>query len=417
MTRVLKKNRRTYCLLLLLSFMTTAIYAQQDSLLFNLESYSVSDTYYYKPKSFQYKLYRWKMRRDSIRATQKVHWTLLGGPSYSSENSLGLTAAVLLGFRLNKQDTISHESYAPFSVAATLNGTLVLNGSLALFMKEDKIRLSVKYMYRKAPSHYFGCGYETIEQTERSDSTTKFRLQKFQILPYVQYEVLKNMYAGAMVDFQYIAADRLAKRIEADAYFNKFSHDYRCVGYGFSLLYDTRNDIATATSGFMLSGLFRTYGKYVGSNYDYSLFELEYKHFQNIFRPRSTLAWTAKAQMTVGDVPFTELPTFGADSNLRGFYSGKYRDKSMAYTLIEYRHMFGTPEALERGRLYAKFGFVCWGGCGTIAPDPSGWTKWKWNIGAGLRFQVQPNKNIRLDLGKGIGEKGVSFYMSMTEAF
>ena len=46
-----------------------------------------------------------------------------------------------------------------------------------------------------------------------------------------------------------------------------------------------------------------------------------------------------------------------------------------------------------------------------------GWNKWKLNFGAGLRFQMQPGKNFRLDVGKEPGQPGMQVYMNMTEAF
>ena len=45
------------------------------------------------------------------------------------------------------------------------------------------------------------------------------------------------------------------------------------------------------------------------------------------------------------------------------------------------------------------------------------WNKWKLNFGAGLRVQMQPGKNFRLDIGKEPGLDGVQVYMNMTEAF
>ena len=143
---------------------------------------------------------------------------------------------------------------------------------------------------------------------------------------------------------------------------------------------------------------------------------MEYRQFQNVFRERSTLAWIAKTQIGVGDIPFTELPTFGSPNDLRGYLIGKYRDKSMAYGIVEYRHMFGSQEQYDMGKFLSKFGFVAWVGTGTIGETPKEWDKWKLNYGVGLRIQLQPGKNFRIDFGGGPGQKW-GFYMNMTEAF
>ena len=121
--------------------------------------------------------------------------------------------------------------------------------------------------------------------------------------------------------------------------------------------------------------------------------------------------------MSFGDVPFTELPMFATPNDPRRYYWGQHRDKTMAYAIAEYRHMFGSEEAYRKGRFYSKLGFVVWGGAGTIGNTPAEWTRWKWNFGAGIRIQVQPHKNFRFDVGKAPGQKGLLFYMNMTEAF
>jgi len=146
------------------------------------------------------------------------------------------------------------------------------------------------------------------------------------------------------------------------------------------------------------------------------MLELEYRQFRQVFKRRSTLAWTAKTQIGMDNVPYSELPNFGNPFDLRGYAWGKYRDKSMAYGIIEYRHMFMSQEAYARGAFWSKFGGVAWIGTGTIGKTPADWDKWKLNYGIGLRIQLQPRKNFRLDIGKEPGQKW-GIYMNMTEAF
>ena len=95
---------------------------------------------------------------------------------------------------------------------------------------------------------------------------------------------------------------------------------YFNVGIGGLIQYDTRDDVATPTRGMLLGANFKLFGKYWGGAYNYEIIELEYRQFKNVFRPRSTLAWIAKSQIGLGDIPFTELPTFGSPFDLRGYY-------------------------------------------------------------------------------------------------
>ena len=117
----------------------------------------------------QIQRYHKQLHKDSIRANKRIWWSILGGPSYTPEASFGVGGAVLASFRLNKNDTISQRSFIPAGFNITLNGTFVFAGAGTLFFNENRFRIYISYGYRNEPSHYFGKGYETIEQIEKRD--------------------------------------------------------------------------------------------------------------------------------------------------------------------------------------------------------------------------------------------------------
>ena len=354
----------------------------------------------------QLKRYYRQLRKDSIRAHKNIWWSVLGGPSYTPEASFGVGGAVLASFRMNKQDTISQRSFLPAGLNLSINGTIVVAGAGTFFFNENRFRIYMNYGYRNEPSHYYGKGFEKAENLERGDSTTRFHRSYFQLYPRFVWEVRPHFYLGGLFDLNYTKVSDVNPVMEEDPYFQQFKRKYFNVGIGGLIQYDTRDDVATPTRGMLLGANFKLFGKYWGGAYNYEIIELEYRQFKNVFRPRSTLAWIAKSQIGLGDIPFTELPTFGSPFDLRGYYMGKYRDKSMAYGIVEYRHMFGSPAKYKSGNFWAKCGFVAWVGTGTIGETPFDWNKWKLNFGAGLRFQMQPGKNFRLDVGKEPGQPG-----------
>lgn len=362
------------------------------------------------------KRYKRQQRKDSIRANKNLWLSILGGPSYTPEASVGVGGAMLASFRLNKQDTISQRSFLPIGFNLSLNGTIVVAGAGTFFFNENKFRIYTSYGFRNEPSNYYGKGFDDISQVEMSDSTTLFKKRSFQLYPRFVWEVKPHLFVGGLFDINYSKSFDINPLMAQDAYFNKFKSSYLNVGLGGLVQYDTRDDIATPQHGVLLSVNAKLFGKYFGGAYNYQQVELEYRQFKPIFRPRSTLAWIVKSQLSFGDVPFTELPSFGSPFDLRGYYWGKYRDKTMTYGIVEYRHMFGSPEAYKSGNFWAKLGFVAWGGTGSISNVPFNWDKWKFNYGVGLRIQMQPGKNFRIDVGKEPGQ-GMLFYMNMTEAF
>lgn len=357
-----------------------------------------------------------QIRRDSIRANKKVWTSILGGPSYTPEASVGVAAAVLMSFRINGQDTVSQRSFLPMGINASINGTVAVAGAGTLFFRENRFRIYTKYGYREEPSNFYGVGFDEINSVERSDSTTFFNKTSIYFNAQYVWEVYPALYVGGVTDINFSNSRDINSLMAENSYIDQHSLRYTNVGLGVFIQYDSRDDVATPSSGLLLSATANVYSKALGGRYNYQRLDFEYRQFQPLFH-RATLAWTARAQMSYGDVPFTELPTFGSPFDLRGYYVGQYRDRSAGYGIVEFRHMFGSQEAYKRKDPISKFGYVAWFGAGTLGATPAYWNEWKLNYGAGLRVQIQPGKNVRFDVGKGQGGDGVMVYFNMTEAF
>ena len=102
------------------------------------------------------------------------------------------------------------------------------------------------------------------------------------------------------------------------------------------------------------------------------------------------------------------LARLGSESILRGYYSARYRDTTLAAFQVEYR----LP-------VWWRFGMVGFAGYGQVA-DSIGRLKigeFKYSVGLGIRFRIDRKEgtNIRLDLGFGKGSSGN--YLSGGEAF
>jgi len=365
----------------------------------------------------QLKRYYRQLRKDSIRAHKNIWWSVLGGPSYTPEASFGVGGAVLASFRMNKQDTISQRSFLPAGLNLSINGTIVVAGAGTFFFNENRFRIYMNYGYRNEPSHYYGKGFEKAENLERGDSTTRFHRSYFQLYPRFVWEVRPHFYLGGLFDLNYTKVSDVNPVMEEDPYFQQFKRKYFNVGIGGLIQYDTRDDVATPTRGMLLGANFKLFGKYWGGAYNYEIIELEYRQFKNVFRPRSTLAWIAKSQIGLGDIPFTELPTFGSPFDLRGYYMGQFRDKSSHVMMAEYRQMINTDKSNWVKKMLNHVGYVAWGGCGFMGPTPGKIEGVLPNLGLGLRIEVQPRMNVRLDFGRDMVNKQNLFYFNMTEAF
>ncbi|CCZ82496.1 BamA/TamA family outer membrane protein [Odoribacter laneus] len=400
-------------------FLALPAFTQQDTAKLTVPKDTLTVTEQLTARQLK-QLYR-QHRRDSIRAHKKVWLSILGGPSYNPEASLGIGGAMLMTFRMNKYDSLSQRSFIPVGFNISINGTFVAAGAGTLFFNENKFRIYIKYGYRTEPANFYGIGYDEIKRAEElrdlfnKDSVT-FHKASVQFFPRFVWEIRPNIYVGTLLDYNYYYGKDMPYWMEQNPQVRKYGNKYHNIGIGGLFQYDTRDDVATPFSGIFLSAMGTLYGKYLGGDFNYEMIELEYRQFRQVFKRRSVLAWTAKSQIGIDNVPYTELPNFGNPFDLRGYAWGKYRDKSMAYGIVEYRHMFMSEEAYKRGAFWSKFGAVAWVGTGAIGKTPVDWDKWKFNYGVGLRIQLQPRKNFRLDIGKEPGQKW-GIYMNMTEAF
>ena len=356
-------------------------------------------------------LYKKELRRQRV-AKRNLHYNILGGPSYTPDFGLLIGGSALMTFRMNPSDTTQQRSVVPMAIALMFEGGLNLFTKPQLFFKGDRFRIFGVFAYKNTLENFYGIGYSTNKDYPRGEDTSEYRYSGVQVNPWFLFRLGKsNFFAGPQIDFNY---DKITKpaagMIEQPSYIaaGGTDHGYSNLssGVGFLLTYDTRDVPANAYRGTYLDFRGMMYNKAFGSDNNFYRLEIDYRQYKTLGK-RKVLAWTVQTKNVFGNVPLTKYALSGTPFDLRGYYMGKYRDKSMAYGIVEYRHMFGSPAKYKSGNFWAKCGFVAWVGTGTIGETPFDWNKWKLNFGAGLRFQMQPGKNFRLDVGKEPGQPGM----------
>ena len=187
-------------------------------------------------------------------------------------------------------------------------------------------------------------------------------------------------------------------------------------GLGMIANYDSRDVPSNAYKGVYVEVRGTFYNKWLGSNTNFYRAEIDYRQYVSVGR-RKVLAWTAQSRNVFGDVPITRMPLTGSPYDLRGYYMGQYRDKSSHVVVAEYRQMFNSDREDLLGRIIRRLGWTVWAGCGFMGDSPVHIDGVMPNAGLGLRIEIQPRMNIRLDLGRNFVDKQNLFYFNMTEAF
>jgi len=265
------------------------------------------------------------------------------------------------------------------------------------------------------PDNYWGVGYDAGRNTEKGEDTTAYRRIWWQVNPRVTVRIHENLFTGVNLDFNRTQAKELSPGVAADSAIQEYGLDNFNSGAGLILLYDSRDIPVNAYSGTYLSGTATFYGGFLGGDNTYRIFDFDYRQYLSVQRPGRTIAWQLSTRIGSGDVPWGELSQLGTPFDLRGYTWGQYRDKTMLFGIIEYRHKFlkNTPNAF--GRYESRHGVVGWVGAGAVGRELDDFGNILPNAGVGYRYEVQPRMNLRIDVGFGV--ETLNFYVNFNEAF
>ena len=334
----------------------------------------------------------------------------LVAPAYTADAGFLISGGMIYSFRVNRNDTISQRSSLPASIFYSTKGNFGIRTYLKTFWLEDKFRFNADVTIKDKDNNYYGKGYDEIENTSQSDTTTLYHeTTAFADIDLI-YKLRPSFFVGFKLRPSYADTKDFAKPVEEDPYRSQFGDRYFLNGLGGQLAYDTRDVVVNAWKGvfFNVSALF--YDNVFGSKYDFQDYEFDVRYYKTLTRPGNVLAFRFYTRSTYGDVPITELADFSGGKNLRGYLLGHYRDNTTSFLLSEWRYTFK-----KRDNRLSKSGMVLWVGTGSIGPDVAGLTKWLPNAGFGYRLELQPRMNVCIDFGVGRDTQGV--YFNFTEAF
>ncbi|MCD7972657.1 MAG: BamA/TamA family outer membrane protein [Candidatus Azobacteroides sp.] len=360
---------------------------------------------------------------EEVRKSREFRGNILGGPGYTPDYGVLVGGSALMTFVMNPQDTVRMRSVVPLSFAFMFKSGFNVGFRPQLFFKNDRLRVFGQFRYKNTLDNYYGIGYATNKDYERGEETSEFRYNQLQFNPWVMFRVRQtDFFVGPQLDLNYDKFKEPAEGVirdpsyikdggTADGYSNFSS------GVGFLASYDTRDIPANAYRGVFLDAKGMWYNKILGSDNNFYKLELEYRQYK-LVGDRKVIAWTIQSENVFGrNIPINKYVLTGTPFDLRGYYMGQYRDKTSHVLLAEYRQMVNTDGQTRFKRLLNRVGFATWAGSGFMGPNPVKIEGVLPNVGAGLRVEIQPRMNVRLDVGRNFINNSTLFYMNMTEAF
>ncbi|MCU4176675.1 BamA/TamA family outer membrane protein [Carboxylicivirga sp. N1Y90] len=383
--------------LVMILIVTSHVYAQDDTL-----SYRLLDNL----DSLRFA----KVEREGFKIMPYV------APSYTPETDFLLTAGGLITFKAQRWNNLLNTSSVPFSVGYSSNGSFTLNIQNVIYWADDNIRTIGEFIMKEMPDNYWGVGYENGLDERTSRETTFYTRRYWRFNQRFMFRTKGDMFLGGIIDLNGTKAFDMNPVMEMDEYVLRSGSDVLNTGLGFVFEYDSRDFVQNAYSGKYFSASMVFFQEYLGGNTKYRVFEFDYRHYKTIKRKRRTLAWQAKCRFNFGgEVPWSDMAMLGGPYNMRGYTLGRFRDKNSMSLTGEYRHMFKRKKLNKKGNYDSRFGYVVWMAAGSVMPSLDVQNNWLPNGGVGLRVEIQPRMNIRIDYGIGKSETG--FYATFSEAF
>ncbi|MFI3302021.1 MAG: BamA/TamA family outer membrane protein [Rikenellaceae bacterium] len=368
-----------------------------------------------------------KRERKEHREQKNFRFSALGGPGYTPDYGFVVGGSALMTFRMAGMEPTERRSVVPFMFSLSFGGDVSLSLLLRpqLYINHDRIRLSGDFIYSNLSSNYYGVGFDRNKSVTRGENSTEYFNSMVTINPILLFRFRdSDWFFGATTHFQYDHIKSPSSGVVSDPDYiavggNAAGYETLNNGVGLVVNYDSRDVPSNAYSGTHFDFKLLTFGGYLGGDFNYQQLKIKYQQYVQLSSTKQgrTLAWSVTSENMFGDVPFSRMSQIGSPFDLRGYYQGQYRDKSAHIALVEYRHSFHSEGANFISKMVDRLGFVTWMGSGLLGPSPFDIEGVLPNLGVGLRFEVQPRMNFRVDVGYSPIEKQTLFYINMTEAF
>lgn len=327
---------------------------------------------------------------------KKFDFSVIGGPHYSTDTKFGVG---LVAAGLYRTDSIrTPQSDVAVYLDATTSMFFKLGVRGTHILPRDRARMYYDINISSVATKFWGIGYDN---NVNDDNESKYKYVNSQAEVNLVWRLARSFYLGPMVTFDYINGRHFAKpwlwEGEDDRTFN--------VGVGVTVQYDNRDFLTNASRGMYLRVDQRFNPRFLCNRYAFSLTELTMAFYHKAWRD-AVIAYQFHSRLTYGNTPWGLLSTLGGSDNMRGYFEGRYRDKSEIDMCLELRQ-----------HIWHRNGIALWIGAGTVFPKFSAlrWHKVLPNYGIGYRWEFKKRVNIRLDLGFGRHQTG--FIFSINEAF
>ncbi|MCO7721602.1 outer membrane protein assembly factor [Myroides odoratimimus] len=331
------------------------------------------------------------------KSQSKFDLSFIGGPSYSVDTKLGLGIVASGLYRVDKENLDLPPSDLAIYTNFTTSGFFAIGVENTTIFPNDDYRFHYDMAFKYMPSKYYGIGYEAGSQGDYVKYDEYHLGLKFDVLR----KVLPNTYVGLVFSAQNIQSRNFR---DSEVRPDTDSKD-TAIGGGFIASYDSRDFIPNPSKGIFIQYEQTFFPKTLGSNKHFGKINFTARAYQQVWKD-GLIAFDLNGEFNNGEVPWTMLSKLGGARQMRGYYSGQYRDRKQINTQVELRQ-----------KIHNRHGVAVWGGAGNVFEnmDKFDWSHILPTYGIGYRWEFKNRVNVRLDYGFGKGQSG--FYFNIYESF
>jgi outer membrane protein assembly factor BamA len=271
----------------------------------------------------------------------------------------------------------------------------------------DRFRLTATASFLDQENHFFGIG----EAAGDLGDALSLQDKQLNLKATATFQVFANGFVGvryqlgthdARTDEEEDEPPSLTPPPPAD----QLNSTLSVIGPAFT--YDTTDSQSQPRRGVEIDATWTFGFDELGDSYDHDKLVAE-GHTYFSLSERTVLAGSAQFCSADGDVPYYDLCLFGASADLRGYETGRYRDRASWALQAEVRHQFAE-----------RWGGVAFVGLGGIAPSagdlidesnllPAG--------GVGVRYRPFKTNDVQLRVDLALGKNDHGVYVGIGEAF
>lgn len=338
----------------------------------------------------------------------KPHFLVYPTLAYAPETSLeiGLSALYLFHAKGDYQNNRLSELNA--FTFFTLEQQYGLWLDHAVYGDGDRWVSLGRLRWQRFPLLYFGIGPEVPGEFP-AVADADYLLIRERLLR----RILPNFFGGLSIDFQQLYNVDFQLEPENPLPLPAGADGARTLGLGASLVYDSRHNVLNERDAIYAEASFLEYSRIWGSEYTFRGLTLDLRgFFPTTADKKQVLAVQAFGNFLGGDrIPFQQLSLLGNESLLRGYYTGRYRDRHYLAAQVEYRIL---PFPFAK-----RWGAAAFFGAGAVSPTLSAFRldQLRPAGGAGIRFLLFPDKDIFVRFDVAFTPEGPNYYFFTGEAF